>query len=51
MSSIQAIGKVRLALASRPEASSSPQSLPTRRGRASIPLSWALGLLLPALAL
>jgi sulfonate transport system permease protein len=51
MSSIQAVGKVRLALASRTEASSSPQSFPKRRGRLSIPLSWALGLILPALAL
>jgi sulfonate transport system permease protein len=51
MSSIQAIGKVKLALASRPEASSPPLSLPRRRGRASIPLSWALGFVLPALAL
>jgi sulfonate transport system permease protein len=51
MSSIQAIGKVRLAVASRPEASSPPRSLPKRRGRPSIPLSWALGLILPALAL
>ena len=51
MSSIQAIGKVKLALASRPEASSPPRSLPKRRGGASIPLSWALGFVLPALAL
>jgi sulfonate transport system permease protein len=51
MSSIQAIGKVKLALASRPEASSPPQRHPKRRGRASIPLSWALGLILPALSL
>ena len=51
MSSIQAICKVKLALASRPEASSPPLSLPRRRGRASIPLSWALGFVLPALAL
>ena len=47
MSSIQAIGKVKLALASRPEASSPPLSLPRRRGRTSIPFSWALGFALP----
>jgi sulfonate transport system permease protein len=51
MSSIQAIGKVKLALASHPEASSPPLSLPRRRGRTSIPFSWALGFALPALLL
>jgi sulfonate transport system permease protein len=51
MSSIQAIGKVKLALASHPEASSPPLSLPRRRGRTSIPFSWALGFALPTLLL
>ena len=51
MSSVLAIGKVKLALASRPEASSPPRSLPKRRGRPSIQLAWALGFVLPALSL